>query len=182
MKYFKYKIDDLSKVKGGLISLSSFTLVFIGVFIYFYINYDAHSEVGYSLRRQTNVDTGWAPIIVGWGYFLIPIFSLGIFILFKSRDFKQIGLGIGDNDILLNTNLIKSTTISYSEIKEVINTEENIEIKLKDYTKLIDNQFFLFKSVMKNKYIKKDMPITISKADFEAEKGEEAFAFIQAKL
>jgi len=182
MKNYKYIINDLSTAKGGLISLSVFTLIFIGVFVFFYINFDAYSETVYSLKYQKDIEKGLAPTIIGWGVFIIPFALLGIFLLYKTKDFKQIGLGIDDNEIFLNTGMIRAVNIPFSNISEINDSEHYIDIKLKDYTQLINNQFFLFKSVIRRKYEKKESFISISKIDFEDEKGAEVYEYIKTKI
>lgn len=177
-----YQIDGRGTAKGGLISLSMFTLIFIGIFVFFYINYDDYSEQVYSLKYQKNVDKGWAPSIVGWGVFAIPMAFIGIFLLSMTRNFKQISCGINENELFLNANMIKATTIPFTNIKEVMENEHHVQIRLNDYSQLIKNQFFLFRGVIKSKYVKKGAYIELAKSDFENEKGNEVAAFLKSKI
>lgn len=182
MKNYIYQIDGRGTAKGGLISLSVFTLIFIGIFIFFYINYDDYSDQVYSLKYQRNVDKGLGPSVVGWGTFGIPMAIIGIFLLSMTRNFKQISCGIDDNEIFLNANMIKETTISFSNLKEVNEDEHFVQIRLNDYSQMIKNQFFLFRGVIKNKYVKKEAFIQLSKSDFENEKGSEVASYLKSKI
>jgi hypothetical protein len=182
MKNYIYQIDGRTNAKGGLISLSVFTLIFIGIFIFFYINYDEYSTQVYSLKYQRNVDKGLGPSVVGWGMFGIPMALIGIFLLSMTRDFKQISCGIDENELFLNANMIKATKIPFSNIKEVNEDEHFVQIRLNDYSQMIKNQFFLFRGVIKNKYVKKDGFIQLTKSEFEEEKGSEVAAFLKSKI
>ena len=182
MNNYKFQIDDKATAKGGLISLSVFTIICIGLFVYFYLNYDAYSETVYSLKRQANVQRGWGPTIVGWGYFAIPFFLFGIFLLAMTRDFKQVGTGIADDHLFVNVDGIRATKIEFSEIKELSENEHSIEIKLKDYKQLIANQFVLFRGVKRSKYVKKGLPITLFKSSFEEEDRSEVYPFLKSKV
>lgn len=182
MKNYIYQIDGRGTAKGGLISLSVFTLIFIGIFIFFYINYDDYSEQVYSLKYQRNVEKGWGPSVVGWGVFGIPMAIIGIFLLSMTRDFKQISCGIDENEIFLNANMIKATTISFSNLKEVNEDEHFVQIRLNDYSQMVKNQFFLFRGVIKSKYVKKEAFIQLSKSDFENEKGSEVASYLKSKM
>lgn len=182
MKDYIYKIDGRQTAKGGLISLSVFTLIFTGIFIFFYLNYDDYSEVVYSMKRQRNVDKGWAPIIVGWGSFGIPMAVIGIFLLSTTRNFKKISCGIDNDEIFLNANMIKATTYKLNEIKAIEETEHAVKIQFKDYSKLIKNQFFLFRGVLKKRYVKKEQFVELFKSEFEEGKGNEVAAFIKSKM
>lgn len=182
MKNYIYQIDGRGTAKGGLISLSVFTLIFIGIFIFFYINYDDYSEQVYSLKYQRNVDKGWGPSVVGWGVFGIPMAIIGIFLLSMTRDFKQISCGIDENELFLNANMIKATTISFSNLKEVNEDEHFVQIRLNDYSQMVKNQFFLFRGVIKSKYVKKEAFIQLSKSDFENEKGSEVASYLKSKM
>ena len=182
MTTYKYQIDDRAQAKGGLISLSVFTLIFIGVFIFFFINYDAYSETAYSIKRQADVQTGWAPTVVGWGYFAIPFATFCIFLLAMTRDFKHGGVGIAEDHIFLNKDGIKATKVAYSQIKELKEDEHNIDIKLNDYSEVISNTFFLFRGAKKRKYVKKDMPFQISKMDLQDQDTTEIMTFLKSKV
>jgi hypothetical protein len=182
MKNYIYQIDGRGNAKGGLISLSVFTLIFIGIFIFFYINYDDYSTPGYSFKYQTEVDKGWAPTIVGWGMFGIPMALLGIFLLSMTLDFKQISCGINEDEIFLNANMIKATTIHFSNIRDVNEDEHHVQIRLNDYSQLMKNQFFLFRGIIKSKYVKKEGFIQLAKSDFEEEKGSKVATFLKSKI
>jgi hypothetical protein len=182
MKNHLYQIDGRGTAKGGLISLSLFTLIFIGIFIFFYINYDDYSTQVYSIKYQRNVDAGWGPSIVGWGTFGIPMAIVCIILLSLTRDFKQISCGIDEKEIFLNANMIKATTIPFSNIKEVNETEHHIQIRLTDYSQMIKSQFFLFRGIIKNKYVKKEGFIELAKSDFEDEKGSEVASYLKSKM
>lgn len=182
MKNYIYQIDGRGTAKGGLISLSVFTLIFIGIFIFFYINYDAYSEQVYSLKYQKNVAKGWGPSVVGWGMFGIPFAFICIFLLSMTRDFKQISCGIDENELFLNANMIKATTIPFSNIKDVTENEHHVQIRLNDYSQMIKNQFFLFRGIIKSKYVKKEAFIELSKTDFEDQKGTEVASFLKSKI
>jgi len=182
MKKYKYTIDDLATAKGGLISLSIFTLAFIGVFVFFYFNYEDYSETVFSVKYQKDIEKGWAPTVVGWGVFAIPLAIIGIFMLSQTRDFKEIGVGVDDYELYLNTGMIKGTRIPLSNISEINQNEHNIEIKLKDYSQMVNDQFFLFRAIIRNNYEKKGTAISITKNDFEDEKGGEVFDFIKSKI
>jgi len=182
MKNYKYQIDGRGTAKGGLISLSMFTLIFIGIFIFFYINYDEYCEQVYSLKYQRNVDKGWGPSVVGWGMFGIPMAIIGIFLLSMTRDFKKISCGIDENELFLNANMIKASSIPLSNIKEVTEDEHFVQIRLYDYSHMIKDQFFLFRGIIKSKYVKKEACIQLSKSEFEGGKGSEVAAFLKSKI
>ncbi|MDO8999242.1 MAG: hypothetical protein Q7W45_05720 [Bacteroidota bacterium] len=182
MSKYKYHIDGRSTAKGGLITLTVFLLIFIGVFIFFYINYDSYSETVFSVRKQRNIERGLAPSIIGWGIFVIPFTLFGIFALSMTRNFKQISCGIAEKEILFNTSMIKETIIPISNINEVKESEHIIEITLKDYSKLIQDQFFLFRGIVKKKYVKKQKTLTLIKSEFEENKGSEVAAFLLAQM
>jgi len=182
MKKYIYQVDGRGTAKGGLISLSMFTLIFIGIFIFFYINYDDYSEQVFSLKYQRNVDKGLAPSVVGWGVFGIPMAIIGIFLLSMTRDFKKISCGIDENELFLNANMIRSTAIPFSNIKEVMEDEHHIQIWLNDYSQMIKSQFFLFRRIVKSKYVKKEASIQLSKSEFEGGKGSEVAAFLKSKI
>ena len=182
MKNYNYQIDGRGTAKGGLISLSVFTLIFIGIFIFFYINYDDYSTQVYSLKYQRNVDRGWGPSIVGWGTFGIPMAIFCIFLLSMTRDFKQISCGIDDKEFFLNANMIKATTIPLSNIKEVNENEHHVQIRLNDYSQMIKSQFFLFRGIIKSKYVKKESFIELAKSDFENQKGGEVASYLKSKM
>jgi hypothetical protein len=182
MKNFIYQIDGRGTAKGGLISLSIFTLIFIGIFIFFYINYDDYSTQVYSLKYQRNVEKGWGPSVVGWGMFGIPMAIICIFLLSLTRDFKKISCGIDENELFLNANMIKATSIPFSNIKDVSEDEHFVQIRLNDYSQMIKNQFFLFRGTIKNKYVKKEAFIQLAKSEFEEGKGSEVAAFLKSKI
>lgn len=182
MKKYIYQIDGRGTAKGGLISLSVFTLIFIGIFVFFFINYDEYSTQVYSVKYQTNVDQGWAPSVVGWGMFGIPMAVICIFLLSMTRNFKQISCGIDENELFLNANMIKATKIPFSNIKEVNENEHHVQIRLNDYSQMIKNQFFLFRGVIKSKYVKKGGFIELAKSEFEEEKGTEVAAYLKSKI
>ena len=182
MKNFIYQIDGRGTAKGGLISLSTFTLIFIGIFIFFYINYDDYSTQVYSLKYQRNVEQGWGPSVVGWGMFGIPMAIICIFLLSLTRDFKKISCGIDENELFLNANMIKATSIPFSNIKDVNEDEHFVQIRLNDYSQMIKNQFFLFRGIIKSKYVKKEAFIQLSKSEFEEGKGSEVAAFLKSKI
>lgn len=175
-------IDDRSTAKGGMMSLSIFLLLFVSLFVFFYINYDAYVEVVYSVKHQRNVDKGWAATIVGWGYFVIPITAVMILLLGLSKDFKKVGLGINLDEIFINKDFIRSTAIPYANIESVHETENTIDLKLKDYTALINNQSFLLKPIARSKYGKEDAMISLDKADFEEGQSNDVFTFIQSRM
>jgi hypothetical protein len=182
MKNYIYQIDGRGNAKGGLISLSVFTLIFTGIFIFFYINYDDYSEQVFSLKYQRNVDKGLAPSVVGWGMFGIPMAIICIFLLSMTRDFKRISCGIDEKELFLNVNMIKATTIPLSNIKEVNEDEHHVQIRLNDYSQLIKSQFFLFRGIIKSKFVKKEGFIQLPKTDFEEERGSEVAAFLKSKI
>jgi hypothetical protein len=179
---YKYQIDDRFQAKGGLISLSVFTLIFIGVFIYFYINYDDYSETMFSIKRQRNVQVGLGPSVVGWGTFGIPFAFFGIFLLAMTRDFKQVGVGVADDHVFLNKDGIKATKIVYSNITDLKEDEHFIAFKLKDYSDVIKNTFILFRWAKKNKYIKKGSSISISKSEFQEGEAKEVLNYIASRV
>ncbi len=182
MKNYIYQIDGRGTAKGGLISLSIFTLIFIGIFIFFYINYDDYSTQVYSIKYQRNVDKGWGPSIVGWGTFGIPMALVCIFLLSMTRDFKKVSCGIDENEIFLNANMIKATAIPFSNIKEVNENEHFVQIRLKDYSHMVKCQFFLFRGIIKSKYVKKEGFIELAKSEFDDQKGNEVAGFLKAKI
>jgi hypothetical protein len=50
--------------------------------------------------------------------------------------------------------MIKATSIPFANIKEVMENEHHVQIRLNDYSQMIKNQFFLFRGIIKSRYSK----------------------------
>lgn len=153
---------DKRKIKKVYIVGLIFFLLSVGSILWANANWDAYTEVRYSLKYGTNVHTGLAPILYGWGWGFAIAIPIIYGLMWLSFDFKNPSFAVNRDGVFINRELFKKTFLPWNEFDR-IDEQDNGELWLymKDPAKIVKQQLGFRKPFLKQTYVKDQSPISL---------------------
>lgn len=157
---------DKAKIKKVYIVGVLFFLISVGCILWAIANWDDFSEVRYSLKYGTNVETGLAPILYGWGWGFAVAIPIIYGLMWFSFDFKNPSFAVNRDGIFVNRDLFKETFLSWDEIERIEKKENGVLwLYLKNPEKIIGQQPGWRRPFLKQTYVKDQSPMALENED-----------------
>lgn len=145
-------------------------LIALGCIFLVMANWSDYSEVRYSLKYGTNVETGLAPTLYGWGWGFTIAIPIIYGLMWMSFDLKNPSLAINKDGIFLNRELFKKTFLPWAEFKRFEKDDNGgYLLYLNDPQKIVNQQPGWRKPFLKQTYVKEGAAIGIEKDERTAE-------------
>ncbi len=137
-------------------------LLSIGSIFWANANWDAYTETRYSLKYGTNVQTGLAPILYGWGWAFAIAIPVIYGLMWLSFDFKNPSFAVNKDGIFINRELFKKTFLPWKEFDRIEEQDNGVLwLYMKDPAKIVSQQLGFRKPFLKQTYVKDKSPISL---------------------
>lgn len=136
---------NTKNLKRAFISMVLFVVLCGVAYVVSNIFWDQYTYQAYSIKYGTNVTKGWPAFLQGWSLWLGIGFIVFLPFLFFMQDFKNPALGIMNDSLFINQQMMRNTIIPFSNIGGVSKEASGYRIQFKDSTQVVKQQIFLFK-------------------------------------
>lgn len=155
---------DKSTIKKVYLVGAILLLLSVGCIFWATFNWDAYTEVRYSLKYGTNVERGLAPTLYGWGWGFAIAIPIIYGLMWMSFDFKNPSLAVNKSGIFINRELFKQTFMEWDEFEKMEkDSEGNISLFPKDPKKMVAQQPVWRRPFLKQTFVKDKSPISLEK-------------------
>lgn len=153
---------DKNKIRKVYIVGAVLFLLSVGCILWAIANWDAYTEVRYSLKYGTNVETGLASILYGWGWAFAITIPIIYGLMWFSFDFKNPSFAVNKDGVFINRELFKHTFLHWDEFEKIEKqTNGTIWMYFKNPEKIISQQPRFYKPFLKQTYLKDKSPMAI---------------------
>lgn len=137
-------------------------LLSVGCILWAIANWDDYTEVRYSLKYGTNVETGLASILYGWGWGFAIAIPIIYGLMWFSFDFKNPSFAVNRDGVYINRELFKRTFLRWEEFEKIEKQENGILwLYFKNPEQVIGRQPTFYKPFLKQTYLKEKSPMAI---------------------
>ncbi|NOQ74058.1 MAG: hypothetical protein GQ574_18775 [Crocinitomix sp.] len=153
---------DKGKIKKVyLVGLLVF-LLSVGCIFWAIANWDAYTEIRYSLKYGRNIESGLASILYGWGWAFAIAMPICYGLLWMTLDFKNPIFAVNKDGIFVNRELFKKTFFQWNEFDRIEEHDKGaLWLYFKDPAKIVSEQSGPRKILLKQTYIKNKSPMTL---------------------
>lgn len=138
------------KLKRAFLGLTIMCILCVAGMVLGEMFWDQYTYKAYSFRAGTTVTRGWPASLFNWSLWLLVAGIICTPMLFFMQDFKNPSIGLMENDLFLNQQLMRNTVIPYSNIKMITTEGDKFKILFKDESIILKQQIFLFKPFIKS--------------------------------
>ncbi|RKS03132.1 hypothetical protein [Flavobacterium sp. 102] len=173
-------------IKKGMRNLLILIVLCIVLMIVARLFYEGrvHEAIVYRKGARINAEVGWPATLFSIGSWGLVAFPLFLAYLFFKQDLKQPAVGVSNEGLFINQQLLRKAFVSWDNIEHVELrghiSNPILRVFFKDVDVLLKGQFFIFKSIAKATLksnpslgISKDEAVgdLVSMFDFIKEKG-----------
>lgn len=130
--HFNHSLPPGKKLKLAFLSLTATLILCVCGYFVAEIFWDEYTYQAYSLRYATTVTAGWPASLQGWSIWLGVAIIIVMPMMYFMQDWKNPSLGITDEGLFINQQMIRNQLVPFSNIASAEKSEKGYRIKFKD--------------------------------------------------